>query len=343
MKTLKLPSKIQLIVSALIWFLICIGFQTAQVYRVSNGVNLIDISITIALLLLAVFFIFILQRYASVYFNNVFTRLGLLALLVFKVVYIQKFLIERLISDENYSTVVSETLIIRTFSAFLIISFFSIILWLVFHIKKINAEALMKQNAENSLRDAELTKLRQQMQPHFLFNSLNSINALVGTEPALARKMIQTLSDFLRGTLKKDENKPVLLSEEIDLLKLYLDIEKIRFGHRLVVNFDVDETVMRKTIPPLLLQPVVENAIKFGLYNVLENVEINVLVRLKENLLEITVTNPFDESVALTRKGEGFGLSLITRRLHLIYHRTDLLRLEKKDQIFKTTILIPQI
>ena len=180
------------------------------------------------------------------------------------------------------------------------------------------------------------------MQPHFLFNSLNSINALVVSEPQLARKMIQNLSDFLRGTLKTDENKNVPFSEEINLLKLYLEIEKVRFGHRLSVKFNINDDTLNLKLPPLLLQPIVENAVKFGLYNVLEDVEISVSAQFQNNLLTIKITNPFEDDASQTRKGEGFGLSLIQKRLQLIYHRSDLLNIEKNNTSFTTIILIPQ-
>ncbi len=90
-----------------------------------------------------------------------------------------------------------------------------------------------KQMPKKSAREAELYKLRQQLQPHLLFNSLNSISALITIQPAQARKMIQQLSDFLRGTLKKEENQWISLEDELQHLQLYLDIEKVRFGHRL--------------------------------------------------------------------------------------------------------------
>lgn len=342
MKTFKLPTRLQLIFAGIFWFLICIGFQTTLIYQLMHAISPIDISVTACTLIVSIFFIYILQRYSAHYFNNLFTRVGILGILIFKVIFIQKFLISRLIISPAYSTVFNETLLIRVFTVFLVITFFSFVLWLVFYIRKTDEHNALQASAENSLREAELIKLRQQIQPHFLFNSLNSINALVGSEPSQARKMIQNLSDFLRGTLKKDENKPVLLSEELDLLRLYLDIEKVRFGHRLNVIIRENQNLSEAKIPPMLLQPIVENAIKFGLYNVLENVEITIEALVDNNLLNVSVTNPFDESTAITRKGEGFGLSLIQRRLQLIYHRADLLRTEKQNNIFITTILIPQ-
>lgn len=342
MKSLRLPTKLQLIIAGILWFVINIVFQAALVQQVTHQVSCIDSCITLALLIIAVFFIYILQKYSANYFNNIFTRIGLTLVLGLKIIFFERFLISRLIYDPEYSHVFQDTIVIRFFTVFLVLSFFSFVLWLIFYIRKNDEQMAANQSAESSLRDAELMKLRQQIQPHFLFNSLNSINALVNSEPGQARKMIQNLSDFLRGTLKKDENKPVLLKEEIELLKLYLDIEKVRFGNRLKVIFDLSEETMDRTIPPLLLQPIVENAIKFGLYNVLEEVEIKIHAKTEKGMLMIVVMNPFDEKTSMTRKGEGFGLSLIRRRLQLIYHRADLLKTEKTGDTFITIILIPQ-
>src|SRR5690606_14447843 len=125
------------------------------------------------------------------------------------------------------------------------------------------------KTAQELAREAELSKLRQQLQPHFLFNSLNSISALAGTRPEEARKMIHQLSDFFRSTLKKESQKLIPFSEELEHLTLYLEIEKVRFGHRLRTDVTCSNEALMYRIPPLLLQPIVENAIKFGLYDTL--------------------------------------------------------------------------
>ena len=124
-----------------------------------------------------------------------------------------------------------------------------------------------KSEAENLAREAELFKLRQQLQPHFLFNSLNSISALTGSQPEKARHMIQQLSDFLRGTLKKDDQQWNTLEEEIQYLGLYLEIEKVRLAIALQTEMFSATRFFAFKLPALLLQPVVENAIKFGLYD----------------------------------------------------------------------------
>jgi two-component system, LytTR family, sensor kinase len=200
-----------------------------------------------------------------------------------------------------------------------------------------------KTDAEKLARDAELFKLQQQLQPHFLFNSLNSISALVGSQPSQARTMIQQLSEFLRGTLRKNQEELVPLAEELRQLKLYLDIEKIRFGHRLDTHIQMQDNCIHARIPPLLLQPVMENAIKFGLYDTTGEVEISLKASCNGQLLTLIVTNPFDPETNSTSRGTGFGLSSVQRRLFLLFGRNDLLQAVSTGNQFITTMIIPQL
>lgn len=199
-----------------------------------------------------------------------------------------------------------------------------------------------KEESESMVRDAELYNLRQQLQPHFLFNSLNSIIALIGSKPAEARNMVFQLSDFLRGTMRKDEKQFTTVEEEIKHLSLYLDIEKVRFGHRLQTEFIFQEGVLNAKIPVMILQPLVENAIKFGLYNITEQVKITVELALTNNLLNVKISNPFDEAQPISKKGTGFGLTSIQRRMFLLFSRTDLLQTEIEGSTFISTLRIPQ-
>ena len=200
-----------------------------------------------------------------------------------------------------------------------------------------------KLDAEKLAREAELFKLRQQLQPHFLFNSLNSINALIGIRPQEARKMVQQLSDFLRGTIKKEETQWVNMVEEIQYLQLYLDIEKVRFGNRLATIIDIDEATQQMKLPALLLQPIVENAIKFGLYDTTGETIIRLETTTQDAELILKVSNPFDPETSSPKKGTGFGLKSVQRRLYLLFARHDLLTTEVKENIFITTVKIPQV
>ena len=199
-----------------------------------------------------------------------------------------------------------------------------------------------KADAEKLAREAELYNLRQQLQPHFLFNSLNSITALIGSRPEEARRMIHKLSDFLRGTLKKEDQQPVALSEELDHLQLYLDIEMVRFGHRLATEICADESCSKLLIPPMILQPIVENAIKFGLYDTTGVVHIQIKAKCVDNELHVSVKNPYDPETSRPKHGTGFGLSGVKRRLHLLFGRTDLLETSSDSHIFTSTVKIPQ-
>ncbi len=199
-----------------------------------------------------------------------------------------------------------------------------------------------RNDAERLAKEAELFKLRQQLAPHFLFNSLNSISALIGSQPEQARKMIQQLSDFLRGNLKKEDQQWVPLSEELQYLELYLDIEKVRFGHRLTTEIICDEQCLGLRMPPMLLQPIVENAIKFGLYDTTEAVTIALRARLEGKYVIIEVENPFDPETSRPKKGTGFGLTSIQRRLYLLFARPDLLETRVDNNLFTTIVRIPQ-
>jgi two-component system LytT family sensor kinase len=244
-------------------------------------------------------------------------------------------------NDLGYLENLSVSLPIRFSIGFLMISCTVLITWVWEFVAFKNEDALRQSKAMALAKEAELNSLTQQLQPHFLFNSLNSINALITSKPTEARNMVQQLSDFLRGTLKKENGKPVKLSEELKHLEIYLEIEKVRFGHRLKTIFEIDK-VEDFLLPPLILQPLLENAIKFGLYDTVGEVEIKIMAKEDNNQLKITIQNPFDSDTSLVNKGTGFGLHSVSRRLYLMYARHDLLHTFAKNGIYNTEIVVPQ-
>jgi len=257
-------------------------------------------------------------------------------------IWIVKWTLIELIPDPAYLLFLNKTLPVRFFIAFLMTGWMALINWLLFTFQENSENEQRKADSDKLAKDAELYKLRQQLHPHFLFNSLNSISSLTGTRPEEARHMIQQLADFLRGTLKNDEKMLVSLEEEIHYLKLYLDIEKVRFGHRMSTEIKADENCLKCQIPQMLLQPIVENAIKFGLYDTTGNVTITIFAKQEKGLLVIEIQNPFDPQTSQTRKGTGFGLSSIQRRLYLLFARKDLIETKAEGNLFTTTVLIPQ-
>ncbi|MGQ0740398.1 MAG: sensor histidine kinase [Bacteroidota bacterium] len=243
---------------------------------------------------------------------------------------------------EGYMDILHHSLSIRFSIAFLLLGCVTMISMLWYKQQEQKENETRKTDAEKLAKEAELFKLRQQLQPHFLFNSLNSINALIGSRPEEARKMIQQLSDFLRGTLKKEETQWVTLLEELQYLQLYLDIEKVRFGNRLSTEISVEESSGQLKLPALLLQPIMENAIKFGLYDTTGETLIKLFAAKDENNLVIKILNPFDPETSSPKQGTGFGLKSVQRRLYLLFARTDLLVTEAKDDTYITIVKIPQ-
>ncbi len=202
------------------------------------------------------------------------------------------------------------------------------------------------QKRESSIselsREVELNSIRQQLQPHFLFNSLNSISALVVSQPQKAREMVLQLSDFLRGTIRKDHKVWVSLNEELSYLKMYLDIERVRFGHRLLVQINSEESSEDLKLPQLMLQPLLENAIKHGLYGLTGKVDILIQTSKEQNYLMIQIENPFDEESS-PPAGVGYGLSSVNRRLELLFGRSDLLNTSSNSGRFTVILKIPQL
>lgn len=204
-----------------------------------------------------------------------------------------------------------------------------------------NREKLLRESEwRHQIRKTQLSALKSQINPHFLFNTLNSIASLTLTNPEKAHGMVIALSDFMRYSLRKQQDDMVTLKVELANIGLYLQIEKIRFGNNLLYRFDVEEGCNNHLIPNLILQPIFENAIKYGVYETSKPVEIILEARLITEGMELKITNDFDsESVPL--KGEGVGLANIGDRLRLLYGSSRLLTVRRDKEQFSVTLIIP--
>ena len=168
-------------------------------------------------------------------------------------------------------------------------------------------------------RDAELRALRAQIDPHFLYNSLNSISALTGTDPAAARRMCLLLADFLRTTLRVSSEEHIALADELTLADRFLSIEQVRFGPRLQVERRIDEGVAECRVPPLVLQPLLENAVAHGIAGLIDGGTIRLDITRRDGRLSITVENPRDPEALPRKKGGGVGLDNVRRRLSFVF------------------------
>lgn len=302
---------------------------------------LIDSVVSNLLLAGAVYLVTISLHYYTPQKNRYGYLFSLCFALSFLWIVISRFALFLIVADESgFNQFFTRTQMIRGAFGFLMISCMELVAVLWYTIQDQKETEKRRTEAEHLSKEAELNSLRQQLQPHFLFNSLNSINALIGLQPQKARTMIQQLSDFLRGTLRKDQKEWTSLEEELNHLQLYLEIEKVRFGHRL--NAEIRNEASSAQLPVMLLQPVVENAIKFGLYDTTDAITITISAKQENGSLLLEVQNPFDPETSMPRKGTGFGLRSVERRLSLLFARHDLLQTRTDDTTFVTTIKIPQ-
>jgi LytS/YehU family sensor histidine kinase len=207
------------------------------------------------------------------------------------------------------------------------------ILWNAIYFSYHFFQKSIKQEMENlqlvaSQHEIELKNLRSQLNPHFLFNSLNSIRALIDIEPEKSKYAITTLSNLLRNSLLLGKNSLVPVKEEITLVENYLQLEKIRFEERLKVSYELDEQLSDFMIPPFIIQTQVENAIKHGISKLMEGGEIRIKTLKSPHAVVIEVSNTGELS---NQKESGIGFENSMRRLALQYMGKSTIRLEEKE------------
>lgn len=196
------------------------------------------------------------------------------------------------------------------------------------------------REAEILARESELKALKAQINPHFLFNSLHSISALTAVDAARARDMCIRLSDFLRSSLRLGERITIPFREELALARNYLDVEQVRFGDRLRVVQDIDEGCGDCEVPPLLVQPLVENAIKHGIATLVEGGEISMRGRRSEERMRFVIENEFDPEAPSSRK-TGIGLANVRNRLAARYGNNARIDVEVEGTRYRVVLSLP--
>jgi hypothetical protein len=225
----------------------------------------------------------------------------------------------------------------------------ALLFWLaaVFHYMLIAFEASREAETRalelNLLaREAELKALRAQIDPHFIFNSLHSISALTATDPAAARRMCLLLADFLRETLRLGASSRISLADEFALADRFLAIEQVRLGSRLQVTRETDPQAADCLVPPLLLQPLVENAVVHGVAQLVEGGTIRMVASRVGSMLTITLENPCDPDRARTR-GVGLGLELLRKRLTTQFGAYEAVQAAEQSGHFRVEVRIPVV
>ena len=232
-------------------------------------------------------------------------------------------------------------LINRIFGGYMMYTIYVIFFYAVNYYFSFKEKVRNEAKLISLVKEAELHALKSQINPHFLFNSLNSISSLTMTDPGRAQEMVINLSQLMRYSLKHDQNEKVLFKQELENNKLYLQIEKVRFGSKLNPVFEIDERCLQAEIPNMILQPLYENAIKYGVYEATEAVNVKTICKCTDEYLQITISNSYDPDV-ISKRGEGIGLRNIRDRLQIIYGNPHLLKLEDNKKEFTVTLTIPQ-
>ena len=189
-------------------------------------------------------------------------------------------------------------------------------------------------------REAELRSLRAQIDPHFLFNALNSISSLTGSNPAAARQMCLELAEFMRESLRLGGVPNIPLAEELALTEKYLAVERARFGSRLKVEREISAEAGSCGVPPLVLQPLVENAVRHGVAHLVEGGLVRIAARRSGGQLHLTVENPVDPSVPV-KPGEGVGLANVRGRLAALYGQNASVEVRRAGGIFCVELAWP--
>ena len=190
-------------------------------------------------------------------------------------------------------------------------------------------------------QEAELRMLRTQIDPHFLFNSLNSISALTSQNPAGAREMTLQLAEFFRHTLGLEAHRKVTLEAEARLLMHFLAIEKVRFGARLQVEQEIGEGALACLLPPMILQPLVENAVKHGIGNLPEGGVVRLHAQRVGSLLKLRVENDVDQDLPAAVAGKGIGLANVRQRLAALYGHEASVNWTRENNLFTVALALP--
>ena len=241
----------------------------------------------------------------------------------------------------EFSQFASISLAIRIATGTFIYLMLTLVYYLMIYYNNLQEKVESEARLQEMLTEVELNMLKSQINPHFLFNSLNSISSLTITAPERAREMLVKLSDYLRYSISIGNSNMTTLGKEIDNITRYLEIEKVRFGSKLQYNFELNEEESNCKIPPMILQPLYENAVKHGVYESTSEIYIQTRIWIESGLLNLRITNNFEPGVP-SRKGAGVGIKNIKERLRLTYRSDQLLQTQKHDGTFEVLLTIPQ-
>lgn len=342
-----LSNRVRFIVWWLVWLFLAMGQSLLYYYAFGSYVEIGLLDSAVSLLIYSG--IALSLWYPFRYFNSGEIRIsGLIsnlvasgALSVSLWIVLTKLIMTAVLSEpNNYPAYWDATFPYRVGSGVFIYGLIILVYFLFESLRNLSEKKAKEAQLESLVKETELKMLRSQINPHFLFNSLNSISSLTITNPEKARDMVVKLSDFMRYALSRKDEQPVSLRNELENIRLYLDIEKVRFGEKLMTEEYIESDCFDFKIPVMLLQPLYENAVKHGVYESTESVTIITRAKIIDNYIEIIISNNYDPSPSL-KKGTGTGILNVTRRLQLFYGSNASIKSTKENGVYTVILYIP--
>jgi len=331
-----------------IWSVVALILVAGQIllynYSIGGDINIIVVDAVVSILLFSIFALFLwfpleaLSKSRKSYLSHVINLTVVGGVVIVSWIYSARLIITAFLPE--YDQFWTNSLSFRISEGLLLYALVVLIYYLEITLHNLSEKKARESELETLVRDTELKMLRSQINPHFLFNSLNSISSLTVTDPEKARAMVIKLSEFMRYALSRKNDQLVPLSSELECIRLYIDIEKIRFGDRMEAEEEIDENALEARLPVMLLQPLYENAVKHGVYESTGHIKISTKINLLGESVEIVVINNYDTD-ATPVKGTGTGLLNTARRLDLQYGKRSMMETYKSEGRFTARIVIP--
>jgi LytS/YehU family sensor histidine kinase len=344
-----LTNRVRLIVWWLVWLFLALGQSLLFYYAYGSFINIGLLDSLVSLLIYSG--IALSLWYPFRFFNSGTTRITVLisnlvasgAISVTLWVLITKLIMTLILPEQNnYDAYWTSTFPYRIGTGVFIYGLIILTYYLFESLSNLSEKNAKEAKLESLVKETELKMLRSQINPHFLFNSLNSISSLTITDPEKARDMVVKLSEFMRYALSRKDEQPVTLQNELENLRLYLDIEQVRFGDKLTTEEIIETACLDFKIPVMLLQPLYENAVKHGVYESTESVKIMTNVKFIDSYLEIIISNNYDSNPS-QKRGTGTGILNVSRRLELFYGKKASINTVKENGLYTVTIYIPVV
>ena len=252
--------------------------------------------------------------------------------------------VEKILLQHNISvtTILSQLVVTNWFQTMLFVASWIFIYIGIVTRQLVKETELTNLRLQNSLKEAQLANLSNQLNPHFLFNTLNNIKFMVRRDPLKTEKMITDLSDILRYSLESNKKEKVRIGDELEILNRYLDIARVQMENRLNVVISIPQAIYCNLIPPMILQLLIENAIKHGIDCLRHGGDVTLTAEVISDQIHFTIVNDIPNTHSNSLAGTGIGLANIEQRLKLLYGNRAVFAVTESDSIFSVKLILPK-